>query len=130
MLFKIQFRHFQGFFSTHCFTVLNFYHIIHVCIFQITPDVAQLLNDKELEEYLPLHGDRLRVRQHLGTINKQSAKKKRLYKKLEQSLARKNKNNVEHTDSSDEDMNRPFGNQNAVKATRLIEIGWMHQSNQ
>ena len=95
------------------------------------------MTDYELSNYLPVHGDKLRLRKHL---KQEPGKKKRQLLQIlheKRNKAKKGKKKKDNTSSAEEeeeeeeeeeDMRRQFGNRNAVKNTRYIELGWNHQT--
>ena len=86
------------------------------------------MTDYELSNYLPVHGNRLRLRKHL---KQEPDKKKRqlliLYEKINK--AKKGKKKKDNTSSAEEeeDMRRQFGNRNAVK--HPLHWTWLDSSN-
>ncbi|KAK3097567.1 hypothetical protein FSP39_010956 [Pinctada imbricata] len=98
------------------------------------------MSDEELSKYIPLHGERLRVKKFIrekGT-KRQNGKRSALLKVLQEKIetkrnkSSKGKTAVESTvDETDDEMresNRRFGNQNASKDMRKVEIGWIHKT--
>jgi len=105
-----------------------------LCVYiflRVTPELVNLMTDQELSTYLPVHGDRLRLRKYL-TPAPTDAKKKKLLQILHKKIdkAAKERKKKEYASSSEEDednMRRQYGNRNAVKDSRYIEIGWIHK---
>ena len=92
------------------------------------------MSDDDLSSYIPHHGDRIRLRSRLRKQEKPQEKKNKLLTILQQKLELAQKKKSPHnTVSEEEEMrnpHRPFGNRNAVKQNRLIEIGWIHKTSQ
>ena len=91
------------------------------------------MTDSELTKYLPVHGDRLRLRKYLQKENTQNKRKHKLLAvlqaKLEKTKNLKKKKEKDNSSSDEEnEMRRPFGNKNAVKDKRQIELGWIHKT--
>ncbi|XP_033727554.1 uncharacterized protein LOC117316877 [Pecten maximus] len=102
---------------------------------KIGPDLISLMTDEELSKYIPLHGERLRVRKYLRdqtstkTGGKRSSLLKVLREKIEGRRNQKGTNNVTQEEREDmRESNRRFGNRNAEKDTRKLEIGWIHKT--
>ena len=76
---------------------------------QITPDLVHLMTDYELSNYLPVHGDRLRLRKHLK--QEPGKKKRQLLQILQEKLnkakkGKKKKDNTSSAEEEEEDMRR------------------------
>lgn len=94
------------------------------------------MSDQELSVYIPLHGDRIRVKRFLEQRQKkqkQNSKRENLLavlrKKIEDPRQKRKFNDLseEEEEQQLEDMRpRQIGNKNAEKQTRKIELGWMH----
>lgn len=81
------------------------------------------MTDTELSTYLPIHGDRLRLRQLLKSEH--GVKKKKLLQILQEKLD-KAKSKSKREILEEEEMRRQYGNKNAFKDRRYIELGWIH----
>lgn len=96
------------------------------------------MSDEELSKYIPLHGDRVKLRHFLKQQDKETKsdiKKKRLLSILREKVEeqrRKKGRGKDLTSSSDEDDMRRNkgqpGNKHAAKKDRRIELGWIHKS--
>lgn len=94
------------------------------------------MTDEKLTKYVPLHGDRLRIRKFLR--DRETSKKRGRRSILFQFLREKIETR-EYTGSTDGDgegsskekdmreSNRRFVNKNAEKERRRIELGWIHK---
>ena len=104
--------------------------------FQITPDLVHLMTDDELNRYIPSHVDRLRIRQQLKKEEPERKNRTKLltvlHKKLEKARKGRKKelSSSEEEEEEEESMRRQYGNKNAVKGTRYVEIGWIHKVHQ
>ncbi|KAL4234840.1 hypothetical protein ACF0H5_006481 [Mactra antiquata] len=101
----------------------------------ITPDLVHMMSDVELSNYLPVHGDRLRLRQYLNdsrsVVDKRNKLLKTLHEKMEQAKHRgKTDKNYSSSDEESSNLRRQYGNKNALKGSRIIEIGWVHKTHQ
>ncbi|CAC5399942.1 unnamed protein product [Mytilus coruscus] len=65
---------------------------------KITPDLVLLMSDEELKNYLPVHGDRLRLRQHLKNDD-QSNRKNKLLKVLHKKVDKAKTKKIKHQGS-------------------------------
>lgn len=83
------------------------------------------MTDTELSTYLPIHGDRLRLRQLLKSEH--GVKKKKLLQILQEKLD-KAKSKSKREILEEEEMRRQYGNKNAFKDRRYIELGWIHKT--
>lgn len=83
------------------------------------------MTDTELSTYLPIHGDRLRLRQLLKSNH--GGKKKKLLQILQEKLD-KAKSKSKREILEEEEMRRQYGNKNAFKDRRYIELGWIHKT--
>lgn len=91
------------------------------------------MTDHELSNYLPVHGDRLRLRKFLQKNSSVSKRKNKLLTVLQEKIEKARNTKKKRADSSSDEestMRRPFGNKNALKDKRQIEIGWIHKTNQ
>ncbi|KAH3719820.1 uncharacterized protein LOC127855308 [Dreissena polymorpha] len=93
------------------------------------------MSDEELSSYLPHQGDRIRLRVHVRKEEETPRTKKNklltvLQEKLEAARKKKTTSKEEHNLEDMRNPHRPFGNRNAAKQNRMIEIGWIHKSNQ
>ncbi|XP_061165657.1 uncharacterized protein LOC133174566 [Saccostrea echinata] len=91
------------------------------------------MSDQELAEYIPVHGDRLRIRKKIGQRGNEFSKRKNkllkiLHEKLEKRASGRKRPRDSSSDVEEETMRRPYGNKNAAKDTRQIEIGWIHKT--
>ncbi|KAK3101325.1 hypothetical protein FSP39_002703, partial [Pinctada imbricata] len=95
----------------------------------ITSDLVHLMTDEELSNYLPVHGDRLRLRKHIKQESSATEKKKKLFGILKEKLDASTSKKEEPSYEADkgENMRRQFGNKNAYKGSRYIELGWIHR---
>lgn len=83
------------------------------------------MTDTELATYLPIHGNRLRLRQLLKSEH--GGKKKKLLQILQEKLD-KAKSKSKREILEEEEMRRQYGNKNAYKDSRYIELGWIHKT--
>lgn len=90
--------------------------------------------DEELTKYVPLHGDRLRIRKFLRDreTSKKRGRRSTLFQVLREKIeSRESSGSTDGEGSSKgKDMresNRRFGNKNAEKERRRIELGWIHK---
>jgi len=103
---------------------------------QIGPDLIALMTDEELSKYIPLHGERLRIRKYLRdrVSSKNRGKRSSLLQVLREKIETR-----EHREATDgessyskekemRESNRRFGNKNAEKERRRIELGWIHKT--
>ena len=109
---------------------------------QIGPDLIAEMTDVELSEYIPLHGERLRVRKFLRERSKSKNNTKRsnlldvLRQKIETRRRDPRSGSAEtgisgYSQTSFDTMresNRRMGNRNAEKEKRKVEIGWIHKT--
>ncbi|KAL4231787.1 hypothetical protein ACF0H5_009363 [Mactra antiquata] len=94
-----------------------------------------MMSDVELSNYFPVHGDRLRRRQYLNdsrsVVDNRNKLLKTLHEKMEQAKHRgKTDKNYSSSDEESSNMRRHYGNKNALKGSRIIEIGWVHKTHQ
>lgn len=96
------------------------------------------MSDDELAKYMPLHGERLRVRQYVRSHNtpKNRGKHTSLLKILREKIETKRNPTRESnrkSDVTDEDMReskKRFGNRNAAKEKRKVKLGWIHRTSE
>ncbi|MEW8545903.1 MAG: hypothetical protein AB2693_20465 [Candidatus Thiodiazotropha sp.] len=97
------------------------------------------MTDDELASYVPLHGDRVKLRHHLKRQDKEirsCTKRDKLLtilkEKVEAQRQKSNRNRDTEVPVNEEDMRRVNGqpgNKHASKHTRRIELGWIHKTN-
>lgn len=90
--------------------------------------------DEELTKYVPLHGDRLRIRKFLRDreTSKKRGRRSTLFQVLREKIeSRESSGSTDGEGSSKErdmrESNRRFGNKNAEKERTRIELGWIHK---
>ena len=91
------------------------------------------MSDKALTKFMPLTGDRVRLRSFLKTDAGFRPKTRRLVqilrKKLEEKRGKRRSGSPDSSDTEEPRLTkRPYGNKNAAKQVRTIEIGWIHKS--
>ncbi|XP_076880222.1 uncharacterized protein LOC143528391 [Brachyhypopomus gauderio] len=101
--------------------------------------VIRELNDESLAVYIPVYGDRIATRHFCIESQKKDgtdAKRQSLLEKLRQKMGI-GKRTIENEDADSEDSMEPAhirkhmrNNKAAVKKTRKVEIGWVHEGKQ
>lgn len=102
---------------------------------QIDGDAIGLMTDEELTKYVPLHGDRVKLRHYLKIDMKETrsfTKKQKLLAILREKVEEQRSKRPKQDFSDEEDMRRVNGqpgNKHAAKRDRMIELGWIHKTN-
>ena len=86
------------------------------------------MSDEELSVYIPARGDRLALRTFRNTY-KTETRKQKLFDNLRQKMKLRSKT-LEEGGLGGSDKNHLDGNKNAAKATRKLELGWIHEGKQ
>jgi hypothetical protein len=88
------------------------------------------MSDSDLTNYIPFHGDRLRVRAYLQKEKLPNKRRDKLLNVLQEKLekARMKRGTDQTGEDTMRNPHRPFGNRNATKMKRVIEIGWIHKN--
>ncbi|XP_073671781.1 uncharacterized protein [Paramisgurnus dabryanus] len=91
---------------------------------KIDPNVAKLLNDKELSKYIPRYGDRVFAQNWLEFNREENGNEERKQKLINPLREKMNLPAI-----SNQKKKYGHGNKNAETKTRKIELGWMHYQN-
>ncbi len=102
---------------------------------QLDADTICLLSDTELSLYLPRKGDRVALKHFLhhgeskhSAENVTKSRKDKLFDALREKLDPKKASADTNNDTIRPPSKHLFGNKNAGRSSRKIEIGWMHRS--